>query len=99
MSITVSNCQHCDEQQFRTLSWIHYTIFLVVNLDLFIRARTVIRSKSSYGKTTRTPRVRFAYILFKSIYDAHHPSTKTNMNKNINKNLAMVIIMCVFHFS
>ena len=22
MSITVSNCQHCDEQQFRTLSWV-----------------------------------------------------------------------------
>ena len=50
MSITVSNCQHCDEQQFRTLSCVHYTIFLVVNLDLFIRARTVIRSESCYGK-------------------------------------------------
>ena len=40
MSIIVSTCQHCDEQQFETLSCvgIHYTIFSVVKLDLFIRA-------------------------------------------------------------
>ena len=34
MSIIVSNCQHCDEQQFQTLSCVHYTIFSVVKLDL-----------------------------------------------------------------
>ena len=38
MSIIVSNWQHCDEQQFRTLSCLHYTIFSVVKSDLFIRA-------------------------------------------------------------
>ena len=38
MSIIVTNCQHCDEQQFQTLSCVHYTIFSVVKLDLFIRA-------------------------------------------------------------
>ena len=37
MSIIVSNCQHCNEQQFPILSCIHYTIFSVVKLDLFIR--------------------------------------------------------------
>ena len=25
-SITVSSCQQCDEQQFQTLSCVHYTI-------------------------------------------------------------------------
>ena len=38
MSIIVSNCQHCDEEQFQTLSCAHYAIFLVVKLDFFIRA-------------------------------------------------------------
>ena len=38
MSIIVSNRQHCDEPQFQRLSCVHYTIFSVVNLDLFIRA-------------------------------------------------------------
>ena len=38
MSIIVRNCQHCDEQQFETLSCVHYTIFSVVKLYEFIRA-------------------------------------------------------------
>ena len=38
MSIIVSNCQHCNKQQFQTLSCVHYTIFSVIKLDLFIRA-------------------------------------------------------------
>ena len=37
MSIIVSNCQHCDEQQFEKLSWVHITIFSVEKLGLFIR--------------------------------------------------------------
>ena len=57
MSIIVSNCQHCDEQQFQTLSSVHYTIFSVVKLDLFIRSSTVIGSHSCSGKTTCTPHV------------------------------------------
>ena len=41
MSIIVSNCQHCDEQQFQTLSCVDYMIFSVVKLDLFISALTL----------------------------------------------------------
>ena len=56
MSIFVSNCQHCDEQQFQTLSNVHYTIFSVVKLDLFIRALLLDRILA-LEKTTCTPHV------------------------------------------
>ena len=56
MSIIVSNCQQCDEQQFQPLSCVHYTIFSVVKLDLFIRALLLDRILA-LEKTTRTPRV------------------------------------------
>ena len=56
MSIIVSNCQHCDEQQFRALSCVHCTIFSVVKLDLFIRAQLLDRILA-LEKITRTPRV------------------------------------------
>ena len=56
MSIIVSNCQHCDEQQFQTLSCVHYMIFSVAKLDLFIRALLLHRILA-LEKTTRTPRV------------------------------------------
>ena len=56
MSIIVSNCQHCDEQQFQTLSYVHYTIFSVVKLDLSIRALLLDRILA-LEKTTRTPSV------------------------------------------
>ena len=56
MPIIVSTCQHCDEQQFQTLSCVHYTIFLVVKLDLFIRALLLDRILP-LEKTTRTPLV------------------------------------------
>ena len=58
MSIIVSNCQHCDEQQFQTLSCVHYTIYSVVKLDLCIRALLLDRI-FALEKTTRTPRVYF----------------------------------------
>ena len=41
MPMIVSICQHCDEQQFRNTvmcSYVPYTIFSVVKLDLCIRA-------------------------------------------------------------
>ena len=38
MSIILSSYQHCDEQQFQTLSCALYTIFSVIKLDLFIQA-------------------------------------------------------------
>ena len=60
MSIIVSNYQHCDEQQLQTLSCVlcslHYTIFSVVKLDLFIRARLLDRILA-LEITTRTPPV------------------------------------------
>ena len=56
MSIIVCNCQYCDEQQFQTLSCVHYTIFSVVKLDLFIRALLLDRILA-LEKTTRTPRL------------------------------------------
>ena len=54
MSMIVSSCQHCDEQQFQLLSCVHYSIFSVVKLDLFIRAL-----KRDHTLALRTPRVNF----------------------------------------
>ena len=54
MSMIVSSCQHCDEQQFQLLSCVHYSIFSVVKLDLFIRAL-----KRDHTLALRTPRVHF----------------------------------------
>ena len=56
MSIIVSNCQHCDEQQFQTPSYVHYTILSVVNLGSFIRA-LILDCILALEKTTCTPRV------------------------------------------
>ena len=61
MSINVSNCQHCDEQDFKTLSCVHYTIISVVKLDLFIRALLLDRILA-LEKTTRTSRVHLVDI-------------------------------------
>ena len=44
------------EQQFQTLSCVHYTIFSVVKLDLYIHA-LLLDHILSRKKTTRTPRV------------------------------------------
>ena len=57
MSIIVSNCQHCDEQQFQTPSCVHYTIFSLVKLDLFIRAMLlnhIIALEKNYEYASRT---------------------------------------------
>ena len=56
MSVIVTSCQHCDEQQFQTLSCVHDTIFSLVNLDLFIHALT-LNHILALKKTTRMPRV------------------------------------------
>ena len=58
MSIILSNCQHCDEQQFQTLSCVHYTIVSEVELDLFIRALLMDRILA-----LEKIRVCLAYIL------------------------------------
>ena len=61
MSIIVSDCQHCDEQQFQTLSCGHYTIFSVAKLDVFIR---VLGDILAPEKTTRTSRVYLVYYYY-----------------------------------
>ena len=61
ISIIVSNCQHCDEQQFQTLSCAHCTIFSVVKSDLCIRALLLDRI-IVLEKTTRTPRVHLVKL-------------------------------------
>ena len=58
-AITVSISQHCDKQQFPTLSWVHYTIFSVAKLDLFMRA-LLLDGILAMEKTTRTARVHLA---------------------------------------
>ena len=60
-SVPCYESQHCDEQQFQTLSFVHYTIFSVVKLDLFIRALLLDRILA-LEKTTRTPRVHLVLI-------------------------------------
>ena len=76
----VYNCQHCDEQQFQTLSCVHYTIFSVVTLDLYIRALLLDRILT-LEKTKRTPRVHLvlhvgAFLVRLSTYGSlfHHVS-------------------------
>ena len=54
MSIIVSNCQHCNEQQFRTLSCVHYRL---VKSNLFIRALLLDRilvTEKNYAYASRT---------------------------------------------
>ena len=65
MSIIASNWQHCDEQQFRTLSCVHYTIFSVLKSNLFIRALLLDRILVTEKKI----RVRLAYILLDNILE------------------------------
>ena len=56
MSIIVSSYQHCDEQQFHTLSCALYTILSVIKLDLVIQA-LFLYYILTLEKNTRTPRV------------------------------------------
>ena len=62
MSMIVSMCQHCDEQQFRNTvmcSCAPYMIFSVVKLDLCIRALLL-----DHILALKKIRVRLLYILF-----------------------------------
>ena len=61
-SVPCYESQHCDEQQFQTVSCVHYTIFSVVKLDLFIRALLLDRILA-LEKTTRTPRIHLVIII------------------------------------
>ena len=69
MSIILSNCQHYDEQQFQTLSCVHYTISSVIKLDVFIRAvllDRILAFRKNYAYASRTS------CLFYSNYDKLH---------------------------
>ena len=70
----VSNCiqlTHCDEQQFRTLSCAHYTIFSVVKSDLFIRA--LLLDRILVTKKLRVHLVLvYLNILTQSIVNCNH---------------------------
>ena len=59
MSIMLSSYQHCDEQQFQTLSCALYTIVPVLKLDLAIQA-LLLDYIIAVGKIC----VRLACILF-----------------------------------
>ena len=65
MSTIVSSCQHCDEQQFQTLSCALYTSFSVTKLDLVIQA-LLLDYILALGKNTRTPRVHL--VLYRNQY-------------------------------
>ena len=60
-SIILSSYQHCDEQQFQTLSCAFYTIFLVLKLDLVIQA-LLLDYILALAKNTRTPCVHLVFI-------------------------------------
>ena len=79
MSIIVSNCQHCDKQQFQTLSCGHYTILSLVKLDFFIRALLLDRILA-LEKTTRALRVHLVnnnsnISLFQTFVHLHNNNT------------------------
>ena len=61
MSMIESICQHFGEQQFQTLSCVHYTILTVVKLDLFIRA-LLLDQILAPEIATRTPRVHLVFL-------------------------------------
>ena len=60
MPMIVTSCQHCEEQQFQALSCVHYPMFSVVKLDLYIRLRALLMYDILARKKLR---VRLAYIL------------------------------------
>ena len=65
MSMIVSSCHHCDEQQFQTLSCVHYTILSVVKFDFFTRA-LLLENILAVKKTTRMPRVHLVLVCLKA---------------------------------
>ena len=73
MSTIVSNCQHCDEQQFQTLPRVHYAIFLVAKLDYSCDHCFMDRILAQEKKL-----VRLAYILLllKSLSDDQNRNFK-----------------------
>ena len=80
MSITVSSYQHCDDQQFKTLSCALYTIFFSnIKLDLVIQT-LLLDYILVMEKNTRTPSVHLVFIqksIFLNIFKTKY-TTKSN---------------------
>ena len=94
MSIIVSNCQHSDEQQFRThvQSCVHYTIFSVVKSDLFIRA-LLLDCIIVTEKATRTPRVHLVNIYSNGLRDINFFLTNQPLGEFVSMKCYMKLIM------
>ena len=90
MSIIVSNCQQCDEQQFQTLSYVHYTFFPVVKLGLFIRALLLGRILA-----LKKIRTRLAYIL---LLKSAHPRACTSDGRLYIKNNLLDLELFLWYF-
>ena len=81
MSIIVSNCQHCEEQQYSNTVMCTLNDFLSIKVR-FIHTSTVTGSDSFSGKNTRTPRVRLAYILF--LLKFHRPISPVVIGRKVD---------------
>ena len=62
MLIILSSYQHCDEQQFHTLSSVFYTIFPVLKLDLVIQSLLLDYTLALEKKYTYALRASCFYI-------------------------------------
>ena len=84
MSIIVCNCQHCDEEQFQTLSCVHYTIFSVVKLDLFIRALLLEKNYAYASGTSCYTSVKlWNFLLYTTQLITNKQAFKSEFKKNI----------------
>ena len=82
MSIILSSYQHCDEQQFQTLSPALYTIVSVLKLDLVLQALS-LDYIIALGKNTLTPCVHLDFIkksIFLNIFKTKYTTKTTNVS-------------------
>ena len=95
MSIIVSNSQHCNEQQFQTLS-VHYTIFSVVKLDLFKRVLLLDRIHA-LEKYTRTPRVHLVLLQNNNVTNLQKMTSYASVQRVTIENIAYVLVLTLEH--
>ena len=82
MSIILSSYQHCDEQQFQTLSSALYTIVPALKLDLVLQA-LLLDYIIALGKDTRTPCVHLVFIkksIFLNIFKTKYTTKITSVS-------------------
>ena len=81
MSIILSSYQHCDEQQFQTLSSVLYTIVPVLKLDLVLQA-LLVDYIIALGKNMRTSCVHLVFIkksIFLNIFKTKYTTKTTSV--------------------